>query len=115
MKTIVCGVDSSPGARAALRVAATLAEVMDARLLAVHVLDRLIGGAGSAERIADEILRRAAAAGGARAAALEIRPEGGSPVSAVTPVPTYPSRRARSRRARAVAGRADHRPSTSDG
>jgi K+-sensing histidine kinase KdpD len=56
MKTIVCGVDSSPGARAAVRVAATLAEVMDARLVAVHVLDRLIGGAGSAERIADEIL-----------------------------------------------------------
>jgi nucleotide-binding universal stress UspA family protein len=56
MKTIVCGVDSSPGARAALRVAARLAEVIDARLVAVHVLDRLIGGVGSAERIADEIL-----------------------------------------------------------
>jgi len=56
MNTIVCGVDGSPGARAALRVAATLAEVMDARLVAVHVLDRLIGGVGSAERIADEIL-----------------------------------------------------------
>jgi K+-sensing histidine kinase KdpD len=56
MKTIACGVDSSPGARAAVRVAATLAEVMDARLVAVHVLDRLIGGAVSAERIADAIL-----------------------------------------------------------
>jgi nucleotide-binding universal stress UspA family protein len=56
MKTIVCGVDSSVGARAALRVAAMLAEVMDARLIAVHVLDRLIGGAGSAERIADDLL-----------------------------------------------------------
>jgi nucleotide-binding universal stress UspA family protein len=33
-----------------------LAEVMGARLVAVHVLDRLIGGVGSAERIADEIL-----------------------------------------------------------
>jgi nucleotide-binding universal stress UspA family protein len=56
MMTIVCGVDSSPGARAALRVAATFAEAMDARLVAVHVLDRLIGRPGSAERIADDIL-----------------------------------------------------------
>jgi len=50
------GVDNSPGARAALRVAATLAELMEARLIAVHVLDRLIGSAGGAERIADDIL-----------------------------------------------------------
>jgi nucleotide-binding universal stress UspA family protein len=56
MNTIVCGVDSSAGARAAIRVAASLAEAIGARLVAVHVLDRLIGGYGSAERIADEIL-----------------------------------------------------------
>ena len=56
MQTILCGIDNSPGARAALRVAATLAEVMGARLVAVHVLDRMIGSPGSAERIADDIL-----------------------------------------------------------
>jgi nucleotide-binding universal stress UspA family protein len=56
MQTIVCGVDSSPGARAALRVAATIAEAIEARLVAVHVLDRLIGSPGSAERIADDVL-----------------------------------------------------------
>ena len=56
MNTIICGVDGSPGARAGLRVAATLAEVMDARLVAVHVLDRLIGGADGAERTAEKIL-----------------------------------------------------------
>ena len=55
MKTIVCGVDSSPGARVALRVAASLADVMGARLVAVHVLDRLIG-VGRAERIAADVL-----------------------------------------------------------
>jgi nucleotide-binding universal stress UspA family protein len=55
-KTIVCGVDNSPGARAAVRVAASLAEAAGARLVAVHVLDRLIGGYGSAERIASDIL-----------------------------------------------------------
>jgi K+-sensing histidine kinase KdpD len=56
MKTIVCGIDSSPGAGAAIRVAASLAESIGARLVAVHVLDRLIGGYGSAERIAEEIV-----------------------------------------------------------
>jgi nucleotide-binding universal stress UspA family protein len=56
MNTVICGVDGSPGARAALRVAASLAEAANARLIAVHVLDRLIGGAGGAERIAADIL-----------------------------------------------------------
>jgi nucleotide-binding universal stress UspA family protein len=41
MKTIICGIDESPSARAALRVAARLAEEQGARLVAVHVLDRL--------------------------------------------------------------------------
>jgi nucleotide-binding universal stress UspA family protein len=56
MNTIVCGVDGSPGGRAALRVAASLAEAANTRLVAVHVLDRLIGAVGSAERIAQDIL-----------------------------------------------------------
>lgn len=60
VNTIVCGVDDSPGARAALRVAATLAEVMDARLVGVHVLDRLIGGIGSGADRRRHPLRRAA-------------------------------------------------------
>jgi len=41
MKTIICGIDGSPSARAALRVAARLADESGARLVAVHVLDRL--------------------------------------------------------------------------
>ncbi len=57
MKTIVCGVDTSPGARAALRVAASVAEELDARLVAVHVLDRLVGAYGSAERVAAGVVR----------------------------------------------------------
>jgi K+-sensing histidine kinase KdpD len=56
MKTIVCGVDGSPGARAAVRVAALLAESIDARLVAVHVLDRLTDADESAEHIAAGIL-----------------------------------------------------------
>jgi nucleotide-binding universal stress UspA family protein len=56
MKTIICGVDSSPGARSALRVAASVAELSDARLVALHVLDRLVGGIDAAERIADDIV-----------------------------------------------------------
>ena len=39
-KTIVCGIDSSPGGRAAVRVAASLATQFDARVVAVHVVDR---------------------------------------------------------------------------
>jgi len=56
MNTIVCGVDNSAGARAALRVASSLADATGARLVAVHVLDRLIGAYGSAERIAQAII-----------------------------------------------------------
>jgi nucleotide-binding universal stress UspA family protein len=39
VKTIICGIDGSPSARAALRVAAGLAEGLGARLVAIHVLD----------------------------------------------------------------------------
>jgi nucleotide-binding universal stress UspA family protein len=56
MKTIVCGVDSSPGARAAVRVAALIAEAIGARLVAVHVLDRLVDVDQSAERVAADVL-----------------------------------------------------------
>jgi nucleotide-binding universal stress UspA family protein len=56
MKTIVCGIERSPGGRAAVRVAASLAEQVGAQLVGVHVLDRLIGGYGSAERIAADVL-----------------------------------------------------------
>jgi nucleotide-binding universal stress UspA family protein len=56
MKTIVCGVDGSPGARAALRVAGELAEELGARLVAVHVLDRLAEVGLMAERLAVNVL-----------------------------------------------------------
>jgi nucleotide-binding universal stress UspA family protein len=56
MKTIVCGVDGSPSARAAVRVAALLADTIGARLVAVHVLDRLVDPDQTAERIAANIL-----------------------------------------------------------
>jgi nucleotide-binding universal stress UspA family protein len=56
MKTIICGVDGSPGARSAVRVAALLAETTGARLVAVHVLDRLIDTDRSGERIAADVL-----------------------------------------------------------
>ena len=56
MKSIICGVDGSPGARAALRVAARLAEELGARLVAVHVLDRLADVGPTAERGAATIL-----------------------------------------------------------
>ena len=56
MKTIVCGVDGSPGARAAVRVAALIAEAIGARLVAVHVLDRLVDLEQPAERIAASVL-----------------------------------------------------------
>jgi nucleotide-binding universal stress UspA family protein len=55
-KTIVCGIDSSPGGRAAVRVAALLATQFDARLVAVHVLDRLTAVSQTAERAAAAIL-----------------------------------------------------------
>ena len=56
MKTIVCGVDGSPGARAALRVAASIAEELGARLVAVHVLDRVAAAGATAERVAATLL-----------------------------------------------------------
>ena len=37
METIICGIDGSPGGRAALRTAAEVAQRLPARLLAVHV------------------------------------------------------------------------------
>lgn len=56
METIVCGVDGSPGARAAVRVAASLAGAIGARLVAVHVLDRLADVGPTAERVAAAVL-----------------------------------------------------------
>jgi nucleotide-binding universal stress UspA family protein len=56
VKTIVCGIDNSPGARAALRVAAFAAEGIGARLVAVHVLDRLADAGPTAERVAANVL-----------------------------------------------------------
>jgi nucleotide-binding universal stress UspA family protein len=56
MKTIVCGVDVSPGGRAALRVAVLLVEKLGARLVAVHVLDRLAEVGATAERVAASVL-----------------------------------------------------------
>ena len=55
-RTIVCGVDGSPGGRTAVRVAALLARQFDARLIAVHVLDRLMTASETAERVAASIL-----------------------------------------------------------
>jgi nucleotide-binding universal stress UspA family protein len=56
MTTILVGVDRSPGARAAVRVAAALAETLGARLIAVHVLDRLADFSLTAERVAAGVL-----------------------------------------------------------
>lgn len=56
METIVCGVDSSPGARAAVRIAAKHAEAIGARLVAVHVLDRVADVGPRAERVAADVL-----------------------------------------------------------
>jgi nucleotide-binding universal stress UspA family protein len=55
-RTIVCGVDGSPGGRAAVRVAASLAAQFGARLVAVHVLDRLTTVSQTAERVAAAVL-----------------------------------------------------------
>jgi nucleotide-binding universal stress UspA family protein len=44
MRTIVCGIDGSPGARSALRVATELAEALRLRVVAVHVADSFGGG-----------------------------------------------------------------------
>ena len=65
--TIVCGVDGSPGGRAAVRVAALLADQFDARLIAVHVLDRLVTASETAERAVASILFDEAPDSGAEA------------------------------------------------
>jgi len=54
--TIVCGVDESAGARAAVRVAWNIAQRLGGRLVAVHVLDRLLDDWSAAERVAAEVL-----------------------------------------------------------
>jgi nucleotide-binding universal stress UspA family protein len=56
MRTIVCGVDRSPAARAGLRVAASVANDLGARLVAVHVLDWCAEVGPTAERVAASIL-----------------------------------------------------------
>jgi nucleotide-binding universal stress UspA family protein len=56
MRTIICGVHGSHSARVALRVAAGLATELDARLVAVHVLDRVADIEASAERTAANLL-----------------------------------------------------------
>jgi nucleotide-binding universal stress UspA family protein len=56
MKTIVCGVDGSPGARAAVRVSASIAGAIGARLVVVHALDRLADVGATAERVAAAVL-----------------------------------------------------------
>jgi nucleotide-binding universal stress UspA family protein len=43
VQTIVCGIDGSPGARSALRVATELAGALQLRVVAVHVVDALGG------------------------------------------------------------------------
>jgi nucleotide-binding universal stress UspA family protein len=43
VRTIVCGIDGSPGARSALRVATELARVLRLRVVAVHVADSFGG------------------------------------------------------------------------
>ena len=68
METIICGVDASVGARAALRIAADLGEMFGFRVVAVLVVDRTagdrehgIGGAtlrarGRAEKLLAQVL-----------------------------------------------------------
>ena len=68
MRTIVCGIDGSPGARSALRVATELAEALRLRVVAVHVAHSFGGGQdlnespailrmrGNAERVLANVL-----------------------------------------------------------
>ncbi|HEY7793122.1 MAG TPA: universal stress protein [Gaiellaceae bacterium] len=56
MNTIVCGVDGSPGARTAVRIAAAVADAIGARLMAVHVLDRLADVGAEAKEVAAGVL-----------------------------------------------------------
>jgi nucleotide-binding universal stress UspA family protein len=68
VRTIVCGIDGSPGARSALRVATELAGALRLRIVAVHVSDSFGGdqrldephsilrARGSAERLLANVL-----------------------------------------------------------
>jgi nucleotide-binding universal stress UspA family protein len=56
VRTIICGVDGSPGARSAVRVAAVLAGRLSARLVAVHVRDGSSGGGDAAARVAEDVV-----------------------------------------------------------
>ena len=68
METIICGVDASVGARAALRIAVDLAEMFRFRVVAVHVVDRIaadgedgsgratLRARGRAERVLAQVL-----------------------------------------------------------
>jgi nucleotide-binding universal stress UspA family protein len=56
VKTIICGIDGSSGARSAVRVAAVLAERLSARLVAVHVRDGSSAGGEAADRVAADIV-----------------------------------------------------------
>jgi nucleotide-binding universal stress UspA family protein len=56
MTTVVCGVDDSAGARAAVRVAWNITQRLGGRLVVVHVLDRLLDDWAGAERFAADIL-----------------------------------------------------------
>jgi len=82
-RTIVCGVDGSPGGRTAVRVAALLARQFDARLIAVHVLDRLMTASETAERVAASILFEEAPDAGA-----EVRGEMGDVAERLAAVAT---------------------------
>ena len=66
-RTIVCGADSSPGGRAAVRVAASMAAQLDAHLIVVHVLDRIATDSQTAQRTAATILYDEAPDAGAEA------------------------------------------------
>ncbi|TDQ00434.1 universal stress protein [Labedaea rhizosphaerae] len=67
VKTIVCGIDRSSGARSAVRVAAVLAERLSARLIAVHVRDGSSEGGDAAERVAADVIAAEVPDSGAQA------------------------------------------------
>jgi nucleotide-binding universal stress UspA family protein len=68
VETIICGVDASVGARAALRIAVHLGEMFGFRVVAVHVVDRIasdgedgsgtasLRARGRAERVLAQVL-----------------------------------------------------------
>jgi nucleotide-binding universal stress UspA family protein len=68
VETIICGVDASVGARAALRIAVDLGEMFGFRVVAVHVVDRIaadgddgsdtatLRARGRAERVLAQVL-----------------------------------------------------------